>query len=260
MKSLLPTLLALLATAAAASAQLAPPNDRGVTMGHLHLNVSDIAAAKHFWVDVMGASPMKLGDIEGVQVPGVIVLFKKATPTGPTIGSAVNHLGFSVQSLPLYASKLTAAGISFDANKNGKQLMVAGPEGLRIELTVDPELKVPIAHHHVHFFTTDVPKMQAWYAKTYGAIPGQRAIFQAADIPGANLSFTPVETAPLPTKGHSLDHVGFEVKHLEAFCKNLEASGVTFDVPYRKVPALGISVAFFTDPWGVYTELTEGLK
>ena len=39
----------------------------------------------------------------------------------------------------------------------------------------------------------------------------------------------------------------------------LEASGITMAVPYRKVPALGIAVAFFTDPWGTYIELTEGL-
>jgi extradiol dioxygenase family protein len=49
------------------------------------------------------------------------------------------------------------------------------------------------------------------------------------------------------------------VKNLEAFCKQLEANGVHFDVPYRKVAALGIAVAFLTDPMGGYIELTEGL-
>jgi hypothetical protein len=39
----------------------------------------------------------------------------------------------------------------------------------------------------------------------------------------------------------------------------LEASGVKLDVAYRKLPALGISLAFFTDPFGTYIELTEGL-
>jgi hypothetical protein len=53
--------------------------------------------------------------------------------------------------------------------------------------------------------------------------------------------------------------VGFEVKDLEALCKKLEAAGVTFDRPYAPVPALGIAVAFFTDPFGTYVELTEGL-
>ena len=43
-----------------------------------------------------------------------------------------------------------------------------------------------------------------------------------------------------------------------AFCAKLAASGVKFDVPYRKSPT-GLGVAFFTDPWGTYVELTEGL-
>jgi hypothetical protein len=34
---------------------------------------------------------------------------------------------------------------------------------------------------------------------------------------------------------------------------------VKFDVPHRKIPALGLSLAFLTDPWGTYIELTEGL-
>ena len=61
------------------------------------------------------------------------------------------------------------------------------------------------------------------------------------------------------TQGRALDHIGFEVKNLEEFCKKLEADGIKMAVPYSKVPALGISIAFFTDPWGTYIELTEGL-
>ena len=57
-----------------------------------------------------------------------------------------------------------------------------------------------------------------------------------------------------------MDHIGFEVRDLEAFTKKLEAAGVKFDVPYRKIPSLGISLAFLTDPWGTYIELTEGLE
>ena len=41
-------------------AQLLPGNANGVAMGHLHLNVSDLAAAQHFWVDVLGATPAHL--------------------------------------------------------------------------------------------------------------------------------------------------------------------------------------------------------
>ena len=243
-----------------ATAQLAQPNERGVAMGHLHLNVSDMAAAKHFWIDVLGATPVTLGTIEGVKVPGAVVLFKLATPTGGTPESSVDHLGFKVKSLADYSARLRAANVPFDVNKNGVQDMVMGPDRLKVELTEDTTLAVPIAHHHIHFYTPDVPAIQAWYAKTFGAIPGKRASFEAADLPGVNLSFSPTDKLRLPTKGRALDHIGFEITNLEAFCEAMEAEGVKFDVPYRKVSALGIAVAFFTDPWGTYIELTEGLR
>jgi hypothetical protein len=29
-------------------------------------------------------------------------------------------------------------------------------------------------------------------------------------------------------------------------------------VPFRDIPAIGLKIAFITDPWGGYIELTEG--
>jgi len=49
------------------------------------------------------------------------------------------------------------------------------------------------------------------------------------------------------------------VRNLEAFVRELEAKGMRMDRGYTPVPALGIAVAFLTDPWGTYVELTEGL-
>jgi hypothetical protein len=60
------------------------------------------------------------------------------------------------------------------------------------------------------------------------------------------------------TKGRVIDHIGFELRDLQAFCKQLEAKGIKFDVPYREVPAIGLKIAYITDPSGVYIELTEG--
>jgi hypothetical protein len=48
------------------------------------------------------------------------------------------------------------------------------------------------------------------------------------------------------------------VVNLEAFCRALEAKGVTLDVPYGTRG--GLATAFLTDPWGTYIELTEGLR
>jgi hypothetical protein len=57
----------------------------------------------------------------------------------------------------------------------------------------------------------------------------------------------------------AFDHIGFEVRNLEQFLRRPAASGAKFDVEYTKVPALNIAIAYFTDPWGSYIEVTEGL-
>jgi catechol 2,3-dioxygenase-like lactoylglutathione lyase family enzyme len=240
-------------------AQLLPPNPQGVTMGHLHLNVSDAAATRRFWIDIMGATPFKLATLDGAKIPGAIIVFKPGKPTGPTVGSVINHVGVTVNSLKTFSAKLTAAGFTVEPGSNPKQAMVNSPDGVRVEMTEDDQAAVPIANHHIHWNTKDPREIQAWYAANFGAIPGMRGKFIAADLPGVNLSFTQSDAVLAPTKGRALDHIGFEVKNLAEFCKRLEAKGVKFDVPYRAVPQLGISIAFLTDPWGTYIELTEGL-
>ena len=101
--------------------------------------------------------------------------------------------------------------------------------------------------------------MRAWYVKTFGATARDGGAFPVAALPGVALNFSPSADPVVGTAGRALDHVGFEVKNLEEFTKKLEADGIKMSVPYRKVPALGIAIAFFTDPWGTYIELTEGL-
>jgi predicted enzyme related to lactoylglutathione lyase len=59
------------------------------------------------------------------------------------------------------------------------------------------------------------------------------------------------------TKGRVLDHIGFDVKNLEAFTKKFEAAGGKLDRPYTKNPQAGTALAFITDPWGTYIELNE---
>jgi catechol 2,3-dioxygenase-like lactoylglutathione lyase family enzyme len=112
---------------------------------------------------------------------------------------------------------------------------------------------------HVHLAGPKVEEMQAWYAKTFNAKAGKRGAFLAAELPGVALTFLPTTEPVAGTRGRALDHIGFEVKNLEAFCKNLEAQGVKFDRAYGKAGALPLMIAFFTDPFGTYIELTEGL-
>ncbi|MBI4890889.1 MAG: VOC family protein, partial [Acidobacteria bacterium] len=141
-----------------------------------------------------------------------------------------------------------------------KPAFLVGPDGVRVELIEDKTLATVSAHHHVHFYDGAVDETKAWYVKMFGAVPGKRGSFEAADLPGVNLTFAKSEKPVVGTKGRALDHVGFEVTDLPGFVKKLEAAGVKLDVPLRRVEALGISLVFLTDPWGTYIELTEGLR
>jgi catechol 2,3-dioxygenase-like lactoylglutathione lyase family enzyme len=95
----------------------------------------------------------------------------------------------------------------------------------------------------------------------FGAIPGELGANLIGNIPGVIfIRWTAHAEPSAPTKGRALDHIGFEVKGLDAFCKNLQAKGVKFDQPFSKSRHKSFASAEFTDPWGVSIELTEGLS
>ncbi|MCF7763700.1 MAG: VOC family protein [Verrucomicrobia bacterium] len=247
---LLPTVLA----------QLPPGNEKGVAMGHLHFLVTDIDVHKKIWIDVLGAETVKAGPLELYQFPGVQIALRKGTPSGGNAGTVLDHLGFKVKDLDTAKTRLTAAGATvLSENPGTRQMFILLPDAIKIEFTEDKSLAQPVVHHHIHFATPHIDEQRAWYEKTFGATLVMAGRFKAADVPGVNLRWNPAEK-PLPgIKGCSVDHIGFEVKNLEAFCKQLEAQGVKFDLSFRHIDSLGLSIAFFTDPWGVYIELTEGL-
>lgn len=248
----------LVALSLGLNAQLAAPNPAGVAMGHIHLHSKDTAAQKRFWVELLGAKEMKLGDFDVYKLAGAVVFVQKADPTGGSEGSVVNHVGFKVPNLAAALTKIQAAHIPI-VTQTASQAMLLAPDDIRVELTEDAAITEPLVNHHIHFYTANVDEMKKWYVATFGAIPGKRGKFEAADVPGVNLSFTPSTDTLAPTKGRALDHIGFEVKDLEAFVKKLEGTGIKFDVPYRMLPQFGIAIAFFKDPWGTNIELTEGL-
>jgi len=256
-------LFVLAASAAAVFAQLPAPNQSGVSLGHIHLMVADPDAQKKLWVGLLGAEVVHAGSLEMLKLPGIFIVVGKArTPsTEGTEGSTVNHVGFLVKSYADMKAKLQAAGIVFASdNAQTRQINAYFPDKVKVEFTEDATLPVPVAMHHVHISTPDPEKLRSWYLAKFGAQPGTRGAFLAARFTGGEVDFRKAQQAEAPTKGRSLDHIGFEVRNLAAFCQKLEADGVTFDMPYREMPQLGgLKIAFIIDPEGTRIELTEGL-
>ncbi len=273
--------LLVVSMAATASAQLVAAKDGPIVYGHHHLNTTNLDAHKKFFVETLGGTLMKIGtnNAEVVRFPNVLIFFRaNQAPTGGTRGTTVNHIGFSVPNLRQMVDKIKANGfqmitkteatadrevkddIAGPAQPGGASIAFAlAPDDVKVELVENKQQAIPITLHHVHFFNPKNTDMQAWYVKTFGAKSRTGGAFPAADLPGVALNFSPSPTPVVATQGRALDHIGFEVKNLEAFCKKLEADGIKLAVPYRKVPALGIAIAFITDPWGTYIEMTEGL-
>jgi catechol 2,3-dioxygenase-like lactoylglutathione lyase family enzyme len=258
----------LLWSVTVASAQRAPFNEAGVTMGHWHLNSRDVEANKTIFV-ALGGVPAQSGDFEVVKFPGVVVYLhlrdRSVPPTGGSVGSVIDHGGFYVPDVQAAVAKWKAAGLDVKPGLNGRldQAFVFTADGLKIEILEDKSQTVPIRHHHVHFYvpSADSEKAQAWYITLFGATAGSRpgtgtVVYQTANIPGAELTFTKSDKPTVPTLGRVLDHIGFDVENMDAILKRLEAADVKLDRPVVTLPT-GAKLTFIHDPWGASIELNQ---
>jgi catechol 2,3-dioxygenase-like lactoylglutathione lyase family enzyme len=254
-------LLASAFTAGTAAAQPAPFNEAGVTMGHWHLVSKDVEANKKLFL-AMGAKMFNVGNNPLMMFPGVYINLNLGNEKGEggTPGSVVNHVGFIVNNVQEQVAKWKAAGVPVLPGTNNRpdQAFVVTPDGVRIEILEDKAQSMPIRNEHVHLslLESEIPKAQAWYAKTFGGKAGTRNNAPVVDIPGVQIRFAKADTAQAPTRGRILDHIGFDVKDHPTFVKKIEAEGIKLDEPARKVPN-GSSITYITDPWGTRIEIIE---
>jgi catechol 2,3-dioxygenase-like lactoylglutathione lyase family enzyme len=256
-----------------------------VIVGHYHLNVTSVDAHKKFWVDTLGGTAISVGSAHdtAIMFPGVYLLLNVQPPTGPTRGTTFDHIGFAVPNVPEVAARAVANGYQRTVGRETKDGAAAptggaavygrfeyliGPDGVKVELVTNGDAGAPpIVHHHVHFVNKQYVQMQQWYMKAFDATlrPGQTDFFIGADLPGVgymlNFFHWELESDLVGTKGRAVDHVGFEVKNLEEFCKRLEEKGIPLTVKLHADPAFGnVRGASLVDPWGTSLELTEGLR
>src|SRR5262252_3019406 len=254
-------LLASTLAAGTAAAQPAPFNETGVTMGHWHLASKDVEATKKIFLG-MGGKLFTPGGNPLMMFPGTYINLNLGTEKGEggSQGSVVNHVGFIVDNVQQRTAQWKAAGIKVLPGGNGRldQAFVETPDGVRIEILEDKTQTVPIKNEHVHLSLTEaeIPKAQAWYAKTFGGKAGTRNNAPVVDIPGVQIRFAKADAKQVPTKGRVLDHIGFDVKDHEAFVKKITAEGIKLDEPVRKVPN-GSTITYITDPWGTRIEIIQ---
>ena len=237
--ALLGLTLLVLAPASNASAQLLAAKDGPIVYGHHHLNVTNLDEAKKFWVDAIGGVLIKVGpeNREIIKFPNALILLRAQKPTAGSKGSTVDHIGFSVKNLRQVVDRIKAGGFrmvtSAEAPSNVKVqddigIVEAGPvsgiayamapDETKVELVEMKAQAAPIASHHLHFFGMN-KEMQAWYMQTFGASTldsANPAAFISASLPGLTMNFSPSQAPVAGTQGRAIDHIGFEVRNLEA--------------------------------------------
>jgi catechol 2,3-dioxygenase-like lactoylglutathione lyase family enzyme len=247
--------------AGSAAAQPAPYNEVGVTMGHWHLASKDVEANKKLFL-AMGAKMYMPGGNPVMMFPGLYINLNLGTAKGEggTPGSVVNHVGFIVDNVQQRVAQWKAAGVNVLPGNNNRQdqAYVVTPDGVRIEILEDKTQSVPIRNEHVHLSLpeAEIPKAQAWYAKTFGGKAGTRNDAPVVDIPGVQIRFAKADAKQAPTKGRVLDHIGFDVRDHAAFVRKIEAEGIKLDEPVRKAGS-GNTITYITDPWGTRIEIIQ---
>ncbi|MCH7814950.1 MAG: VOC family protein [Proteobacteria bacterium] len=259
----LSSLALLYLLSAPAYSQLAVPNEAGMTYGHVHLNVSDMDLHKQIWVEHFGGVVVQKGSLTAVRLPNMLVALTAREPTMGSRATVMDHFGFKVRNMDKFLDKWRAAGLEvgriFTGAEGQTNAYVMLPDEIYVEMQEDQGLSTEISGYHVHFITSDYVELLAWYTDIFGIEVRPRGrIATTTNAPGMNLSFGNTDQERIATRGTAIDHIGFEFDDLEAFCKELEAKGIEFDVPFREIPSIGLKIAFITDPAGVFIELTEG--
>jgi len=246
---------------------------------HHHLNATDVEAQKKFFVDTLGGSLVTLGSTSDtvVRFSNALIFLRRQAPTGGTKGTTVNHFAFGVPNIRLMVDRVKAAGwamatraetppaqevkddLAFMVDQQTDVAFMIAPDDTKIEFIEIPRQTTPTAVHHIHFLTPQVAEMKAWYVSAFDAKPGKRGNFEAADMPGVNLTYSPSPTPVVGTLGRAVDHIGFEIANLEALCRKLQERGLVFDQPFAQDAQFDCGGAMLTDPWGTRIRLTEGL-
>ena len=244
----------------AAFAQLAPaPNAKGVVFGHLHFSTQDPAAFRNFWVAFGGTSTPNL-DLDLVQLPGVYLVTFQRDQIAPMEDETTPVVTFKVKNLNESIANWVGRSLVVERGMPG-QAFVYAPGRTRIEVLEDKRIPGPMQFYRVHLVTPSPRDAQAWYVKVFGGKPTKLAGMDALEFPGGYMTFGAAKAAVQPTRGHRLDHWGFEIRNLETFMKNLEASGIPIDRPYRlrRPGEQRLALGYVVDPWGTAIEMTENI-
>lgn len=224
---------------------------------HMHQTAPDPAEAakwyaKHFDGTDVQADRCTIGDI-------YFIFFKKDAGFAGSVGSAVDHIGFSVTDIEASMKNFEDAGVKILSGVRElpglKIAFIEDPWGTKIEIVQDHDL---LGFHHIHLHSADAEATIKWYQDVFGGEPFDN--FKGLPIKGVDygnvLLMVQQSTKELaPTKDRSIDHLGFSTPTLDADADKLKADGVTFSL--NPIPFRNLRISFIEGPDGVRIEYLQ---
>ncbi len=226
---------------------------------HLHLRAPDPAAAARWYAEQFGGQARTVGEYELALFDGCFFTWYRDGAAAGSVGTAIDHFGWSVPDLEAVMDRLSAAGckrlveprVVGDADL--KISFLEDPWGAKLELLEDREL---LGFHHLHLVGPEPLLDRVWWQQTFGGethtynglVPGLR-------FPSMWLLFRASDDALAPTRGRAIDHLGWSTGDVDVAVAGLAARGFEAEEPVR---TLGPNrLAFFVAPRGVRVELFQ---
>jgi len=237
-----------------------------VPYDHIHLTASSAQEAVDWYVKHFGgtAGRFNRGDADQVEYPvdrvfygEISVIFFEREPTGGSVGTGVDHIGFSLSNIQEVIDLAVADGaeqIGDIIEFSGMEIaFIEDPWGTKVELINDPDTR---GLHHIHLTSPDPASALEWYQEIFG---GELVQWKGA-LPAINYSDVWLMAAQargqiVPTEGRAMDHLGWAAENLDDFEKVLALNDVEFKMEPR--PFRGIRISFIEGPDGVRIEVVE---
>ncbi|NKB35056.1 MAG: hypothetical protein GKR91_18320 [Pseudomonadales bacterium] len=237
-----------------------------VPYDHIHLTATSAQDAVNWYVKHFGGSAGRFnrGDADRVQYPvdrvfydEISVIFFEREPTGGSVGTGVDHIGFSMNNV----EEVTASALADGATQLGDLVEFSGmkiafiedPWGTKIELIDDPETR---GLHHIHLSSPDPRSTLDWYQEIFGGeIVQWKGALAAINYSDVWLMAAQASGEIIPTQGRAMDHLGWAAENLDEFGAVLDANAEVFTMEPREFR--GIRISFVEGPDGVRIEVVE---
>ncbi len=254
--------LRLSAVALVAATAIGPTPLPAADYHHVHLTATDAAAAVRWYTEHMGCEDV--GREDACSIGNVWIIFFEREPSAGSVGSGVDHIGFSYEDLDAKMAGWQAAGVTIlnevrDIPGLFKLAFIEDPWGTKIEAVEDHE---DLGFHHIHLSTPDPEGTLAWYQDVFGGEADQ----MKGRLNGVRfgrvwlLASLARDGDPEPTQGRSLDHLGFGFPDLDAAAVEIKAKGVDFVMEprdYTTPAGVEIRISFVLGPDGVFIEVVQ---